>query len=151
MPRQRDTSDSALVDSLIHQAPVGLAFLGPDLRFRRVNAALGQIIGKPEADHADKLPSEVWPEDLAARAEAAVRKVLADGLPVTESGYPQGCTASWFAVPDPDGEDRRRGAGAALRAPGPRPRRRSGAARSATARWSRPVPRWSGWPAPTAR
>ena len=104
MPRQRDASDSALVDMLIHQAPVGLAFLGPDLRFRRVNAALGEIVGKPEADHDDKLPSEVWPEEMAARAEAAVRKVLADGLPITESGYPDSHTASWFGVRDPAGE-----------------------------------------------
>ena len=87
MPRQRDASDSALVDSLIHQAPVGLAFLGPDLRFRRVNAALGQIVGKPEGDHDDKLPSDVWPEELAARAEAALRKVLAVGLPITETRF----------------------------------------------------------------
>jgi PAS domain S-box-containing protein len=104
VPGQRDASDSALVDSLIHQAPVGLAFLGADLRFRRVNAALSQIIGKPEADHADKLPSEIWPEDVAARAEAAVRKVLADGLPITECGYPEAHTASWFALRDPAGE-----------------------------------------------
>jgi PAS domain S-box-containing protein len=103
VPRQRDTSDSALVDSMIHQAPVGLAFLGPDLRFRRVNAALGQIVQIPEADHEGKLPSDVWPEDVAARAEAALRKVLADGLPITESGYPQGHTASWFPVHDQDG------------------------------------------------
>jgi PAS domain S-box-containing protein len=104
VPRQRDASGSALEDSLFHQAPVGLAFLGPDLRFRRVNAALGEIVGKPEADHDDKLPSEVWPEEVAARAEAAARKVLADGLPITESGYPQGHTASWFGVRVPDGE-----------------------------------------------
>ncbi|HJY69139.1 MAG TPA: SpoIIE family protein phosphatase [Streptosporangiaceae bacterium] len=84
VPRQRDASDSALVDMVIHQAPVGIAFFGPDLRFRRVNAALGEVIGKPEADHADKLPSEIWPEELAVRAEAALRKVLADGTPVTE-------------------------------------------------------------------
>ena len=94
MPRQRDASDSALVDMLIHQAPVGIAFFGPDLRFRRVNAVLGEISGKPGADHADKLPAEIWPEELAARAEAALRKVLADGTPVTESGYPHGHTAS---------------------------------------------------------
>ena len=103
---------------LIHQAPVAIAFFGPDLRFRRVNAALGEVIGKPDADHADKLPSEIWPEDLAARAEAALRKVLADGTSVTESGYPQGSnsrpgetlpprpplTASWFPVRDGDGQ-----------------------------------------------
>jgi PAS domain S-box-containing protein len=104
VPRQPGAPDSGLEDSLFHQAPVGLAFLGPDLRFRRVNATLGEIVGKPEADHVDKLPSEVWPEGVAARAEAAVRKVLADGLPITESGYPQGHTASWFGVRTPDRE-----------------------------------------------
>ncbi|HMD26009.1 MAG TPA: PAS domain-containing protein, partial [Streptosporangiaceae bacterium] len=77
---------------LIHQAPIGIAFFGPDLRFRRVNAALGEVIGKPDADHADKLPSEIWPEELAARAEAALRKVLADGTPVTEFSFTSGGT-----------------------------------------------------------
>ena len=104
MPRQRDAADSALVETLLHQAPVGLALVGPDLRFRRVNAALARIVGIPEADHADKLPSEVWPGELATRAEVALRKVLADGSPVTEPGYPGGCTASWFGVPDADGQ-----------------------------------------------
>src|SRR5260370_41756750 len=89
---------------LIDQAPLGMAFFGPDLRFRRVNAALGEIISKPVADHADKLPSEIWPEELAARAEAGLRKVLADGIAVTESGYPQGRTALWFPVHDADGQ-----------------------------------------------
>jgi PAS domain S-box-containing protein len=98
VPRQRDGSEGALADMLIHQAPVGMAFIGPDLRFRRVNAVLGEIVGKPEADHDDKLPSEVWPEELAARAEAALRKVLADGTSITESGYPEGHTATWFPV-----------------------------------------------------
>lgn len=104
MPRQRNASDSALVDMLIHQAPVGLAFLGSDLRFRRVNAALAEIIGKPDADHADKLPSEIWPEEVATRAEAALRTVLAGGAAITESGYPRGRTASWFPLRDPAGE-----------------------------------------------
>ena len=103
MPKQRDASGSALVDTLMHQAPVGLALVGTELRFQWVNAALARIFGIPEADHADKLPSEVWPEELAARAEAAVRKVLADGSPVTEPGYPGGHTASWFIVSEPDG------------------------------------------------
>jgi len=104
LPRQRDAPDSVLVDRLVHQAPVGLAFLGPDLRFRRVNAALAQIIGKPDADHTDKLPSEIWPEEVAARAEAALHQVLTVGAAVIESGYPQGRTASWFPLRDPAGE-----------------------------------------------
>ena len=43
VPRQRDTSDSALVDMLMLEAPVGLALFGPDLRFRWVNAALTRL------------------------------------------------------------------------------------------------------------
>ncbi|HJY71896.1 MAG TPA: PAS domain-containing protein, partial [Streptosporangiaceae bacterium] len=107
MPRPRDASDAALVDMLMTEAPVGLALFGPDLRFRWVNAALARIAGNPktpDADHAEKLPSDVWPEELAARAEAALRKVLADDAPITESGYPDEHSASWFGVHDAAGE-----------------------------------------------
>ena len=110
VPRPRDASDAALVDMLTTEAPVGLALFAPDLRFRWVNAALSRFVGKPEADHADKLPSDVWPEELAARAEAALRKILADDTPITESGYPavdpDAATgrASWFGVHDAAGE-----------------------------------------------
>jgi PAS domain S-box-containing protein len=103
VPRQRDASESALVDMLT-QAPVGHALFGPDLRFRWVNAALARIAGVPGADHADKLPSEVWPEEMASRAEAALSRVLADGVPITEPGYPGGHDASWFGVHDQAGE-----------------------------------------------
>jgi PAS domain S-box-containing protein len=102
VPRH-DTSDSALVDMLT-QAPAGLALFGPDLRFRWVNAALARIVGRPHADHADKLPSEVWPEEMAAQAEAALSRVLADGAAITEPGYPGGLDASWFGVHDQAGE-----------------------------------------------
>jgi PAS domain S-box-containing protein len=120
VPRQRDVSDSALADMLVRQAPVGLAFFGPDLRFRWVNAAIARLPGDLEADSAPGsgppgppgpsgpsdyvglLPSDVWAEEIAARAQAALRKVLADGTPVTE---PHGArTASWFAVHDEAGQ-----------------------------------------------
>ena len=68
------------------EAPVGLALFGPDLRFRWVNAALARLEGTDPAGYADRLPSEVWPGELAARAEASLRKVLADGAPVLEHG-----------------------------------------------------------------
>jgi PAS domain S-box-containing protein len=90
VPRQRETSDAALVDMLMLEAPVGLALFGPDLRFRWVNAALTRF-GSAAADpsgYQGLLPSEAWPEHLAARAEAALRQVLAEGAPLTESGYP---------------------------------------------------------------
>ena len=46
VPRQRDASDSALVDMLMLEAPVGLALFGPDMRFRWVNAALTRLGGQ---------------------------------------------------------------------------------------------------------
>ncbi len=131
VPRQRDTSDSALVDMLMAEAPAGLALFGPDLRFRWLNAALTRLGGQPESDpagHAGRLPSQVWPPEVAARAEAALRTVLGQGGPLTEHGYPlvpldpaadgaepagaadrhdaaslTGC-ASWFVVHDPAGD-----------------------------------------------
>jgi PAS domain S-box-containing protein len=142
VPR-RDPSDSALVDMLMVGAPAGLALCGPDLRFRWVNAALMQLGADPggtraldpgshdpgpaadPASYVGRLPSEVWPAEIAARAEAALRAVLAQRAPLTESGYPlvpapvaggadatsgpsdptdvSGC-ASWFPVRDAAGE-----------------------------------------------
>src|SRR5690348_15996693 len=143
VPRQRDASDAALVDMLTLEAPVGLALFGPDLRFRWVNAALARLgedaetvplspeipavpaVQKPSTDPSachGLLPSETWPAPVASRAEAALRKVLAEGVPLTENGYPavsvspgpaaqagssaeagSGC-ASWFPVHDAGGQ-----------------------------------------------
>jgi PAS domain S-box-containing protein len=141
VPRQRDASDSALVDMLMVEAPIGLALFGPDLRFRWVNAALTQpsgpsrptpastdpastdpastspgsadsasanpdgaspdstdpagpnpagysLAGTDPASYLGLLPSQAWPEEIAVRAEAALRKVLAQDRPLAESGYP---------------------------------------------------------------
>src|SRR6266567_770245 len=94
VPRQRDASDAALVDMLMLEAPVGLALFGPDSRFRWVNAALTRLGGQAEADASGPLdwtgllPSEAWPGPVATRAETALRKVLDEGVPLTERGYP---------------------------------------------------------------
>jgi len=97
VPRQRDTSDAALVDMLMLEAPVGLALFGLDLRFRWVNAALTRLGGQAGTDPSGpaepldwtgRLPSEAWPEPLAARVQTALRKVLDEGVPLTEPGYP---------------------------------------------------------------
>jgi PAS domain S-box-containing protein len=133
VPGQQDAPDAALVDMLMLEAPVGLALFGSDLRFRWVNAALTRLSDRAEADssapsdpHPDPsawaglLPSESWPEHVATRAEAALRKVLDDGAPLAERGYPVmspppgspagpaaedvcGC-ASWFPVHDAAGK-----------------------------------------------
>ncbi len=102
----QDISDSAPVD-ILHQAPVGFALFGPDLRFRVANAALARLDGSTVGDapgYAGLLPADVWPEEAAAKAAAALRKVLADGVLVLET---QGAgTAYWFPVRDAAGEVR---------------------------------------------
>ena len=39
------------------------------------------------------LPSQVWPDQLAARAESAIRRVLADDQPLYEPDQPIGVVA----------------------------------------------------------
>src|SRR5215468_10448186 len=136
VPGQQDASDAALVDMLMLEAPVGLALFGSDLRFRWVNAALTRLSERtgagpsaPSDPHPDPSAwaglrlSEAWPDQVAVRAEAALRKVLDEGVPVAERGYPVlsppqgrpaepagpaaedvcGC-ASWFPVHDAAGK-----------------------------------------------
>ena len=101
VPGQQDASDAALVDMLMLEAPVGLALFGSDLRFRWVNAALTRLSEQRRGGSfrtvrlpprsvawAGLLPSEAWPEHVATRAEAALRKVLDEGVPLAERGYP---------------------------------------------------------------
>jgi PAS domain S-box-containing protein len=117
-----DVSDSALLATLLREAPIGFAFFGTDLRFRRINRSLARLHGRNGSDHLGLLPSQVWPESLAGRAEAAIRHVLVDDQPLFE---PDQCIArasgisgadsvtapqarhwafSWFPSHDPEGE-----------------------------------------------
>jgi PAS domain S-box-containing protein len=106
-----DVSDSALLATLLSDAPIGFAFLGGDLRFRRVNETLAGLRGGGSGDYIGRLPSQVWLEDLGASAEAAARRALSAGEPVVEAdqAVPAGedvrrWSFSWFPSRDPDGE-----------------------------------------------
>jgi PAS domain S-box-containing protein len=81
-------SDSALLDTLLREAPIGFAFFDTDLRFRRVNATLARLHGLSAEEHLGQRPSQVWPAELAARSEAALHRVLSDGQPVLEADQP---------------------------------------------------------------
>ncbi len=83
-----DVSDSALLATLLREAPIGFAFFGPDLRFRRINETLAGLDGLDLEAHIGLLPAQVWPGSLATRAESAVRHVLAEGQPLYESNQP---------------------------------------------------------------
>ena len=113
-----DVSDSALLATLLREAPIGFAFFGTDLRFRRINRSLARLHGRQGSDHLGLLPSQVWPDSLASRAEAAIRHVLVDDQPLFEpdqciNGPPAGgdrvgaarhWAFSWFPSHDPEGE-----------------------------------------------
>jgi PAS domain S-box-containing protein len=83
-----DISDSALLATLLREAPIGFAFFGTDLRFRRINRVLAGLPGRGLGEHLGRLPSQVWPETLAARVESAVRRVLEEDQPLFEADQP---------------------------------------------------------------
>ena len=99
-----DVSDSALLATLLREAPIGFAFFGPDLRVRRINHTLARLEGLDLEAHLGLLPSQVWPGTLASRVESAVRQVLAEGQPLYESNQPVSEAASAVAERPPSGE-----------------------------------------------
>jgi len=124
VPRPRlpglELFEPALLATLLHAAPIGFAFLGPDGRFRRMNQVMATLGGTDSADQAGRTPAQVWPPDLASAAESAMRRVAAGDRPVprTEHAIPapanQGIASdgevpvrhwevSWF--PSKDGDD----------------------------------------------
>lgn len=63
---------SALLDTLINTAPIGIAFLDCELRFVRINERLAQLNGFPVADHIGRRPRDLLPA-LGAAVEPVLR------------------------------------------------------------------------------
>ncbi|MGW0466544.1 SpoIIE family protein phosphatase [Streptomyces sp. NPDC003027] len=80
--RMRDSL--AALQSLFTQSPIGLATLGPDLRFLRVNDALARMNGVSAAEHLGKRLTEVVPGVNAVALEAMMRQVLERGEAVVD-------------------------------------------------------------------
>ncbi|MCX5374948.1 SpoIIE family protein phosphatase [Streptomyces sp. NBC_00091] len=80
--RMRDSL--AALQSLFTQSPIGLATLGPDLRFLRVNDALARMNGVSAAEHLGKRLTEVVPGVNATALEATMRQVLEQGTAVVD-------------------------------------------------------------------
>ncbi|MGW7055319.1 SpoIIE family protein phosphatase [Streptomyces sp. NPDC054887] len=81
--RMRDSL--AALESLFTQSPIGLATLGPDLRFLRVNDALARMNGVSAAAHLGKRLTEVVPGVNATALESTMRQVLDRGTPVVDA------------------------------------------------------------------
>lgn len=87
--------DLALAARLVAQSPVGLGVLDTDLRYVSVNPAEERLNGLPAAEHIGRHVHEVLPA-LGPSFEAAMREVLATGIPIVDQ-YTVGRTPA-----DPD-------------------------------------------------
>ncbi|MGH3249026.1 MAG: PAS domain-containing protein, partial [Trebonia sp.] len=88
---------SWLPDAVLRDASAGVAFLDTDLRFVWVNPALARMYDRPAGDFSGQPIAAVWPAVDAARGEAALRQVLAQGRPATETFEAGGGGASGAA------------------------------------------------------
>jgi PAS domain S-box-containing protein len=79
-----ETEHRALLDAVLENAPVGIAFFDHDLRFRRVNPALAEMNGFPVPAHLGKAIGELLPGLPVDEMEEAWRSVLATGEPVLD-------------------------------------------------------------------
>ncbi|WP_406459443.1 SpoIIE family protein phosphatase [Streptomyces sp. NBC_00876] len=90
--------DLALSVRLVDQSPIGLAVLGSDLRYLAANPALERMDGLSAAGHLGRRVGEALPFLDSDVIEAAMREVLASGVPQV-SHEVEGRTA---ADPDTD-------------------------------------------------
>src|SRR5690606_7242562 len=106
-------SESALLETILKEAPVGFAFFDTSARFQRVNPTLARLYGRAEEECIGRLPHDVLGEAAAEAHVAAVDRVLA-GEPVVYGDQfppfgPAGAQAarwapSWFPTHGEGGE-----------------------------------------------
>ena len=107
-----ERSGAADLESLFEDAPVALCILDTELRYLRVNRCMAEINGLPAERHVGRTVREVVP-GLADQAEAAMRSVLATGVPVLDfeirgetasrPGIERSWNASWLPLQREDG------------------------------------------------
>jgi PAS domain S-box-containing protein len=74
----------ALLDAIVDNAPVGIAYVDRELRFRRVNPVLAEIDGREPAEHLGRTAREILPELAWDEVEASWRRVLESGEPLLD-------------------------------------------------------------------
>ncbi len=82
-PRRLTPESFASLDTLLTDAPVGLGFLDPDLRYLYVNEFLARLNETPVADHIGRTVREVVPQ-LAPTLEPLLRRVIETGAPCVD-------------------------------------------------------------------
>ncbi len=71
----------AIRDALITDAPVGVAFLDRQLRFRLINEQLAKINGVPREQHIGRTPAEILPDIPAEFLMTQGKEVMTSGEP----------------------------------------------------------------------
>jgi PAS domain S-box-containing protein len=67
----------SLLDSMLANAPIGLAFFDRHRRFVRVNHVFAELTGAPLSRHLGRTMPELLPEAIAKQIEEAVQQVFA--------------------------------------------------------------------------
>jgi PAS domain S-box-containing protein len=74
----------SLLDSMLANAPVGLAFVDRNLRIVRVNQVFATLTGVPLSRHLGRTVAAIMPTEAAARLEEAFRQVFHQQIPCIE-------------------------------------------------------------------
>ncbi|HUX45339.1 MAG TPA: ATP-binding protein [Terracidiphilus sp.] len=83
--QRRGLNDTlSLLDSMLANAPIGLAFMDRRSRFVRVNHVFAEMTGVALSRHLGRTLPELLPEPVAQELEGAVQRVFADGEPVRD-------------------------------------------------------------------
>ncbi len=103
----------AELDAVYRGSPVGLGFIGPDLRFITVNGRLAEFNGLSAEGHRGRTPREVFPARIVDASEQRIRRVLAgERVPPVEiigitdfaPGTPRLLLVSYQPAVAPDGQ-----------------------------------------------
>jgi PAS domain S-box-containing protein len=88
----------ALLDSMLANAPIGLAFFDRRCRFVRVNRIFAEMTGTPLSRQLGRTPTEVLPPAVAQQLESTIFGVFNDDAPVRDlelTGITPGASRPW--------------------------------------------------------
>ena len=74
----------SLLDSMLANAPIGLAFFDRETRFVRVNDVFAAVTGLPVSRHLGRTLNELLPEPLANQLKSAIELAFEAGAPVRD-------------------------------------------------------------------
>jgi len=83
LAQQKSQQLFAQLDSLVKNAPIGIAFLDLKLHFVTVNEYMAKIDGFEVASHIGKTPKDIFPPQMSTKVTENLKKVLQKQKPIT--------------------------------------------------------------------